>query len=98
MTDHSDRIFKGDSTYPGQEEWYYRTREGIVGPYLRREDAVIALEYFVNHCKRNSVSGGRTALPLADEQSSADTRSLMQTLLWAARHLPRALAMRVAGH
>jgi hypothetical protein len=91
MPDDSDRIFQGDSTYPEHEEWYYRAREGIVGPYLKREDAAIALEYFVRYCQRHGITGGRGPA----RRPPADGRGLLATLLWAARHLPRALLARM---
>jgi len=54
-----DRIFQGKSTFPEHEEWYYRAREGVAGPYLRREDAAFALRCFIKYCRRNGLTGGR---------------------------------------
>ena len=54
-----DRIFQGESNQPGQEEWFYRAREGIGGPYLSQDDAASALLSFINFCKENGFSGGR---------------------------------------
>jgi len=59
MSINSDRIFQGKSTFPEHEEWYYRTREGVAGPYLRREDAAFALRCFIKYCQSNGFTGGR---------------------------------------
>jgi len=59
MSINSDRIFQGKSTFPEHEEWFYRTREGIAGPYLRQEDAAFALRCFIKYCQRNGFTGGR---------------------------------------
>jgi len=59
MSINADRIFQGKSRFPEHEEWFYRTREGIAGPYLRREDADFALHCFIKYCKRNGFTGGR---------------------------------------
>jgi len=59
MSINSDRIFQGKSTFPEHEEWYYRTREGVAGPYLRKEDAAFALRCFIKYCQRNGFTGGR---------------------------------------
>jgi len=59
MSNITDRIFQGESKYPGQEEWFYRAREGIGGPYSSKDDATSALLSFINFCKDNGFSGGR---------------------------------------
>jgi len=61
MHSNTDRIFQGASTFPGQEEWFYRTREGIAGPYLSRDDAALALRRFIQYCIDNQLAGGREA-------------------------------------
>jgi hypothetical protein len=61
MSINSDRIFQGRSTFPEHEEWFYRTREGVAGPYLRREDAAFALRCFIKYCRQNGFTGGRDA-------------------------------------
>ena len=58
---HSDRIFQGESTFPDHEEWFYRTREGVAGPYLSRDDAALALRRFIKYCQENRLDGGRAA-------------------------------------
>jgi hypothetical protein len=95
MTAYSDRVFRGDSTYPDHEEWYYRAREGVVGPYSRREDALIALEHFIRYCQLNAVTGGR--VPVSYKRVQPE-RTVVETLCWAARHLPRALYMKAIRH
>ena len=55
-----DRIFGFDY---GKEEWYFRAREGIKGPYPTREDAAWALVRFVNQCIENDLTGGRNRSP-----------------------------------
>jgi hypothetical protein len=64
MHSNTDRIFQGASTFPGQEEWFYRTREGIAGPYLNRDDAALALRRFIQYCKDNQLVGGRVEVPV----------------------------------
>ena len=59
MSIDSERIFQGESTFPEHEEWYYRTREGIAGPYLKKEDAAFALRCFIKYCRQNGFTGGR---------------------------------------
>jgi hypothetical protein len=59
MPNNRDRIFQGKSTFPEHEEWFYRAREGVAGPYLRREDAVFAMGRFIQYCRRNRLTGGR---------------------------------------
>ena len=55
-----ERIFGFDY---GKEEWYFRAREGIQGPYATREDAAWALIMFINQCIEHDLTGGRMALP-----------------------------------
>jgi hypothetical protein len=59
---HPDRIFKGESTFPTQEEWFYRTREGVAGPYPSREAAAFAQSRFIKYCRENQLDGGRHTL------------------------------------
>ena len=59
MQRDSERIFQGKSTFPGQEEWFYRAREGIAGPYLNKRDAALALDRFIKYCQHNRLTGGR---------------------------------------
>ena len=54
-----DRIFGFDY---GKEEWYFRAREGIHGPYETREDAAWALIMFINQCIEHDLTGGRFPL------------------------------------
>ena len=54
-----DRIFGFDY---GKEEWYFRAREGIHGPYETREDAAWALIMFINQCIEHDLTGGRRPL------------------------------------
>lgn len=59
MHTDSDRIFQGESTFPDHEEWFYRAREGVAGPYLNKDDAALALRRFTQYCKDNRLAGGR---------------------------------------
>ena len=59
MSNTTDRVFQGESNLLGQEEWFYRAREGIGGPYSSKDDAASALHSFINYCKDNGFSGGR---------------------------------------
>lgn len=59
MSNISDRIFRGESNRRGQEEWFYRAREGIGGPYESQNDATIALQSFIQYCLENGFNGGR---------------------------------------
>jgi hypothetical protein len=59
MSSDPNRIFQGESTFPQYEEWFYRAREGVAGPYLKREDAAFALNRFINYCQQNRLTGGR---------------------------------------
>jgi len=54
-----ERIFQGESNQSSQEEWFYRAREGIGGPYSSMDEAASALLSFINFCKDNGFSGGR---------------------------------------
>lgn len=56
-----DRIFQGESTFPDHEEWFYRTREGVAGPYMNKDDAALALRRFIKYCQENKLDGGRAA-------------------------------------
>jgi hypothetical protein len=55
----SDRIFLGESNQANEEEWFFRSREGIGGPYPSQDDAVLALHCFIKYCKDNGFTGGR---------------------------------------
>jgi len=59
MSNVTDRIFKGEANNFGEEEWFYRAREGIGGPYPTMNDAILALHYFIKYCKDNGFTGGR---------------------------------------
>jgi hypothetical protein len=94
MATYTDRIFQGRSTFPDHEEWFYRAREGIAGPYLRREDAAVALRCYVKYCQDNGITGGRgsTATGAAFRAGCAALAhdailALESSLHWAARAL-----------
>jgi len=75
MSTDSDRLFQGESTFPQYEEWFYRAREGIAGPYLKREDAALALGRFIRYCQQNRLTGGRE-MPAANPNASQAWRWL----------------------
>ena len=59
MPNINDRIFQGEHNNQGREEWFYRSREGIGGPYECCDDAIVALNSFVKFCLDNGFTGGR---------------------------------------
>ena len=79
MATNSDRIFQGESTFPEYEEWFYRAREGIAGPYLRKEDAAAAVSRFVKYCQQNGFNGGRE-IPDANQEASQARADLLSLL------------------
>jgi len=90
---NSDRIFQGESTFPGHEEWFYRAREGVAGPYLNRDDAALALRRFIKYCQNNRLDGGRE-MPAAAGGSPGIGVGLAKAL---ARIAPRALSVWIAA-
>jgi hypothetical protein len=93
MPDYSDRVFQGKSTFPGLDEWFYRAREGVAGPYFSREDAAVALSLFVKYCKDNGLTGGRDVGGPSGCQGSA-----LQAMAWSTLHgLPGRVAAAWAG-
>ena len=91
MHSNTDRIFQGASTFPGQEEWFYRTREGIAGPYLNRDAAALALRRFIQYCKDNQLTGGREApaLPTPPQGTAPATAVKADTAVSLAKALVR---------
>ena len=61
MSNITDRIFQGGANHFGEEEWFYRAREGIGGPYHSKDDAVLALHSFIAYCQVHGFNGGRGA-------------------------------------
>lgn len=98
MSNYSDRIFQGRSTFPGLEEWFYRTREGIAGPYFNRDDAAVALRCFVKYCQDNGLTGGRDRARQSDWEGGwglpGDRFGPLERLAWAALW---AVSGRIAG-
>jgi hypothetical protein len=70
MPINPDRIFQGESTFPQHEEWFYRAREGVAGPYLKREDAAFALNRFIRYCQQNQLTGGRDIPAAVNHEAS----------------------------
>lgn len=70
MNADPNRIFQGESTFLRHEEWYYRAREGIAGPYLKREDAAFALNRFIRYCQQNGPTGGWDIQATANHETS----------------------------
>jgi hypothetical protein len=95
---YSDRIFQGKSTFPGLEEWFYRTREGVAGPYFNREDAAVALSYFIKYCKDNGLTGGRDGPGQGrGEEAPAPRHGLFEVLAQAAVWAVSGRLLAVAG-
>jgi len=55
----ANRIFPAAGCALGQEEWFFRAREGVRGPYPTQDDAIKALLVFIKHCVENGMTGGR---------------------------------------
>jgi len=53
------RIFPGAACAPGHEEWFFRAREGVHGPYGTQDDAIKALLVFIKYCVETGLTGGR---------------------------------------
>jgi hypothetical protein len=85
MPPYSDRIFQGKSTFPGLDEWFYRTREGVAGPYFSREDAARALGCFIKYCQENRMTGGRDRGAAATAAAAAGCGPFQAAaaMLWA---------------
>jgi hypothetical protein len=62
MSTISERIFQGEANRFGEEEWFYRAREGVGGPYSCKDDAILALHHFIKYCIDNGFTGGRDAM------------------------------------
>jgi hypothetical protein len=84
MTTDPNRIFQGESTFPQHEEWFYRAREGIAGPYLKREDAAFALSRFIRYCQQNRLTGGRDIPATVNQEASKAWGWLVASLEQAA--------------
>lgn len=54
-----DRVFSNRNTSTGTMEWFYETREGMMGPFPSEQSARTAMERHVEYSKRNKLDGGR---------------------------------------
>lgn len=54
-----DRTFCQRCNNSGLIEWYFNAREGIYGPYISKEKAIIELKLFIEQRKRNGHKGNR---------------------------------------
>lgn len=54
-----ERIFSVKNPSNGEQEWYFLTREEIIGPYETEEVAKHAVNEFVHWFKALKLTGGR---------------------------------------
>lgn len=54
-----DRIFSQRDPATGRMEWYFDTREGLMGPYRTETMARKSLDDHLEHCRRFRLDGGR---------------------------------------
>ena len=54
-----DRVFSNRNTATGANEWFYETREGMMGPFASEGSARAAMERHIEYSKRNKLDGGR---------------------------------------
>jgi hypothetical protein len=59
MFEHS-RIFSNRNLHTGHMQWYYETREGVMGPFDSKGLAMEALERHIVYAKQHHLDGGRT--------------------------------------
>jgi hypothetical protein len=55
----ADRIFYQAGQTLDREQWFFRAREGVMGPYASRETAERELREFKVHCQRTGATGNR---------------------------------------
>ena len=55
----ADRVFSQRSTSIGSMEWFFDTREGLMGPFRTEDIARKALGNHVEYCRRHKLDGGR---------------------------------------
>jgi len=58
MFEHS-RVFINRNNQTGHMQWFYETREGVMGPFDSKQLALEALERHVKYAKEHHLDGGR---------------------------------------
>ncbi|HYE37154.1 MAG TPA: hypothetical protein VEB01_17270 [Methylocaldum sp.] len=56
----ADRVFSERNNTTGQIEWFFLTREGVMGPYESEAFAKKSLDEFKQRCIVIGADGGRT--------------------------------------
>ncbi|WP_347989425.1 hypothetical protein [Methylomonas sp. AM2-LC] len=55
-----DRIYFNEKIRSGLQEWFFVSREGLMGPYASFEDAVLNMQEFIKAKLQTRNSGGRS--------------------------------------
>ena len=55
-----DRVFSEKVATSGATQWFFLTREGVVGPYSSKEKASDELKQFIARCVQSGSTGGRS--------------------------------------
>lgn len=55
----TNRVFSTINTETGSMKWYFQAREGRVGPFDSKQQAVISLKDFIQDAIKQGESGGR---------------------------------------
>jgi len=63
------RLFSTLNMQTCRMQWYVQVREGRLGPYDSKYQALIKLKSFVEYCQREGKSGGRSATAIDDEMA-----------------------------
>jgi len=58
MFEHS-RIFSNRDNHTGHMQWFYETREGVMGPFDSKPLALEALQRHIEYAKGHHLDGGR---------------------------------------
>ncbi len=69
----ADRIFSLKKASSGATEWFFLAREGIMGPYVSKEEASRNLVLFVQWCMGQQQTGGRPPAKGVDEEPQPAT-------------------------
>lgn len=58
---NQDRVFCQRNPDTGSMEWYFDSREGLMGPFASEVVARKALQNHIKHCISHNLDGGRKA-------------------------------------
>jgi hypothetical protein len=56
---NQDRVFSQRNPDTGHMEWYFDTREGLMGPFTSEVLSRKALQNHIKHCISQNLDGGR---------------------------------------